>query len=201
MFNEKEFDIEETEKPDFLVTNKKFQEKFGVEVTELFINQSSARIKKIPNYIGQILNGEDERRYKTKEDITNLPIVKIYIKDNVNNTYSSVLEKAVKIPTMSIGEYIENVKKSIQKKNTKNYKNICESVELVVNDAEEFFYDKDILILNKFLKNKELLNLVKDSIFRVVYIVTKYNKEDVIITIGAKKNSVNQNEYKVVFGN
>lgn len=176
MFNEKEFDIEETEKPDFLVTNKKFQEKFGVEVTELFINQSSARIKKIPNYIGQILNGEDERRYKTKEDITNLPIVKIYIKDNVNNTYSSVLEKAVKIPTMSIGEYIENVKKSIQKKNTKNYKNICESVELVVNDAEEFFYDKDILILNKFLKNKELLNLVKDSIFRVVYIVTKYNK-------------------------
>ncbi len=54
MFNEKEFDIEETEKPDFLVTNKKFQEKFGVEVTELFINQSSARIKKIPNYIGQI---------------------------------------------------------------------------------------------------------------------------------------------------
>lgn len=119
VFSEKEFDIEETEEPDFLVTNKKFQEKFGVEVTELFINQSSARIKKIPNYIGQILNGEDERRYKTKDDITNLPTVKIYIKDNVKNTYSPVLEKAVKIPTMSIEEYIENVKNLYKRKTLK----------------------------------------------------------------------------------
>ena len=45
VFSEKEFDIQETEEPDFLVANKKFQEEFGVEVTELFINQSSARIK------------------------------------------------------------------------------------------------------------------------------------------------------------
>lgn len=201
VFSEKEFDIEETEKPDFILTNKKSQEEFGVEVTELFINQSSARIKKIPNYISQILNSEDERKYKTKDDITNLPTVKFYIKDNVNDTYSPVLENAVKIPTMSIEEYIEKVKQFIQSKNNKNYKNKCENVELVINDAEEFFYYKDVLMLNKFLKNKELLNLVKNSIFRVVYIITKYNKEDVIITIGAKKNSVNQDKYKVVSGN
>ena len=38
VFSEKEFDIQETEEPDFLVANKKFQEEFGVEVTELYIN-------------------------------------------------------------------------------------------------------------------------------------------------------------------
>lgn len=201
VFSEKEFDIKETEEPDFILTNEKSKEKFGVEITELFINQSSARIKKIPNYISTILNGENERRYKAKEDIANLPTVKIYVKDERNNKRNIVLEKAVKIPTVSIEEYIEKVKQSIQTKNNKNYKNRCENVELVINDAEEFFYDKDILLLNKLLKNEELLRLVKNSIFRVIYIITKYNKEDVIITIGEKKNSVNLDEYEVVFEN
>lgn len=67
VFSEKEFDIEKTEKTDFILTNEKSKEKFDVEITELFINQ------------------KDEKRYATKEDIKNLPTVVIYTKMQVKN--------------------------------------------------------------------------------------------------------------------
>lgn len=98
---------------------------------------------------------------------------------------------------MIIEEYIEKVKQYIQSKNNKNYRNKCENVELVINDAEKFFYDKDILMLNKFLKNKELLNLVKHSIFRVVYIITKYSEHYKTQT---KKTRSIKNSEVCVFG-
>lgn len=187
--------IEKTEEPDFILTNRKINEMFAVEITELFINQSSARIKKIHNYVSNIINGKDEKRYADKEDIENLPVAKIYVKNRYNQ-YDKVTD-AVKLPIVTIEKYIDKIKKIIKTKSDKNYRNKCEKVELFINDTEEFFYDKDVITMNKFVCNKDLVDQVKNSIFSTVYILTKYNKEDVIITVG-KVNLIDTDKYEVI---
>ncbi|MFR5684284.1 MAG: hypothetical protein ACLUD1_09610 [Clostridia bacterium] len=175
--------------------NRKTNEVFGVEITELFINQSSERIKNIHNYVSNIINGKDEKRYADKEDIENLPVAKIYVKNRYNQ-YDKVTD-AVKVPIVTIEKYIDKIKKIIKTKSDKNYRNKCEKVELFINDTEEFFYDKDVITMNKFVCNKDLVDQVKNSIFSTVYILTKYNKEDVIITVG-KVNLIDTDKYEVI---
>lgn len=187
--------IEKTEEPDFILTNRKTNEMFAVEITELFINQSSARIKKIHNYVSNIINGKDEKRYADKEDIENLPVAKIYVKNRYNQ-YDKVTD-AVKLPIVTIEKYIDKIKKIIKTKSDKNYRNKCEKVELFINDTEEFFYDKDVITMNKFVCNNDLVDQVKNSIFSTVYILTKYNKQDVIITVG-KVNLIDTDKYEVI---
>ena len=51
--------------------------------------------------------------------------------------------------------------------------------------------------MNKFVCNKDLVDQVKNSIFSTVYILTKYNKEDVIITVG-KVNLIDTDKYEVI---
>ena len=92
--------------------NRKTNEAFGVEITELFINQSSARIKNIHNYVSNIINGKDEKRYADKEDIENLPVAKIYVKNRYNQ-YDKVTD-AVKLPIVTIEKYIDKIKKIIK---------------------------------------------------------------------------------------
>ena len=53
------------ENPDFKVRSKHQQDFFGVEVAEFYYSESNARLRNIPNYLGEIL---DNRRYRHKEE-------------------------------------------------------------------------------------------------------------------------------------
>ena len=55
IYTDNMFEIQESEQPDFVLKNKNNNEKFGVEVTELYHNESSARLKNYPGYFEKIL--------------------------------------------------------------------------------------------------------------------------------------------------
>lgn len=112
-----------------------------------------------------------------------MPVVNIYVKKD--NEYKDLIE-AVRTPVITIENYIDKIKLIIRDKNKKSYKKKCEKIELFIYDSEEYFYNKDIIIVNKLLVNKEILELVENSMFTTVYILTKYNEKSAIITIGQK---------------
>lgn len=193
LYNHNLYIIEKTEEPDFILTNKETNEIFGVEITELFINESSARIKKKPDYMQRIIGGIDNNRYLDKNDIKELPAVKIYAK-NINNEYEEMID-AVQMPRLTVEGYIDKIKKIVETKNKKNYRDKYQKVELFIYDTEDYFYSKDKNTMYKLLNNKDLLDLVKNSIFSGVYIFTKYNREDVTIAIREKEDS---KEYEIL---
>jgi hypothetical protein len=51
------FQIDDSEQPDFLAKLTPLDEPFGIEATEFFQSESSARLKRIPDYVGKLLDG------------------------------------------------------------------------------------------------------------------------------------------------
>lgn len=66
------FHVEESEKPDYILNNRCRPDlsKFGVEITELFANDSHARISNTLGYFDDII---DKGKYIHKDDVANLP--------------------------------------------------------------------------------------------------------------------------------
>jgi len=65
--------VDTTESPDFICTMKNGAT-FGVEVTELYRSESTARLHKIPNYVTQLLA---DRGYRHKDDRVGLRVEKV----------------------------------------------------------------------------------------------------------------------------
>jgi hypothetical protein len=59
------------EAPDFQLTNKGEASTFGVEITEFYHSQSTARVRNIPRYVTEVV---DQGRYRHKEDMIALPV-------------------------------------------------------------------------------------------------------------------------------
>ncbi len=78
IYNENEYKYneingEKQEKPDFILRRNNGIE-FGVEVTELYYNETSARLKKRPKYVEDIKRGEIDKR-----DIKLLHVNSLYL--------------------------------------------------------------------------------------------------------------------------
>ena len=96
LYSEQENTIEESERPDFILS-KDGKRKFGVEITELFYNESSARLKKHKEYGGKILKLNTQKKYMHKDDITNLVPIKLYYKLKDNEEYQYFADTVAKV--------------------------------------------------------------------------------------------------------
>jgi len=67
-----------TERPDFLVRLAAESADFGVEVVEFFDSETEARLRRLPGYVGNLLNGGD---FRHKEDRRQLTVDKVSITD------------------------------------------------------------------------------------------------------------------------
>jgi hypothetical protein len=121
-----------TEEPDFTVKNADGE--FGVEITEFYSSQSEARIKNIPEYFQEILEG---KKYRHKDDIVPLDVAEITVQPGDNRRPSfNVKGIARRLP--SIDEYVKKIAELIEHKNKRfqTYISGLHHVNLVIFDNE-----------------------------------------------------------------
>lgn len=80
IYNPNEYDIIEFEQPDFILEDKNGNE-FGVEITQLYLDESSARLKNKPNYLEDII----QNNKLDKRDVGILNLGEIVALDDNDN--------------------------------------------------------------------------------------------------------------------
>lgn len=155
------------DKPDFWIKNE-CGDHFGVEVTQLFINESDARLKKIKGYSSDLL---ESRNYRHKDDKDNLTIdnIEIISKDNNRTETVAIIQE---LPDRE--KYLSIIANSLIEKNQQlqhynkdlNYHNLIidDNLTCLSLQSKETFYN--------FIISDEISNLLIDSNFHEVFLVT-----------------------------
>ncbi len=120
-----------TEEPDFKVKNAYGE--FGVEITEFYFSQSEARMKNIPGYFTEILEG---KKYRHKDDIVPLDVAEITVQPG-DNRRPGFNVKGIVRQLPRIDEYVKKISELIEHKNKrfKNYITGLNHVNLIIFDT------------------------------------------------------------------
>lgn len=177
IYSDVEYDIEFSEKPDFIINKKGEKDKFGVEVTELFYSQSSARLKKIPYYSLKLLKEGIPRK-----DQGILGEHELYIKDGDEWVY---LGKKIDQSFKNYDDYINAIANTIiiKTKKAKSYKRL-KYYELIIEDQEKFLFFKQIRDIEYLEKSKIIQDAIDKSPFKRIYLFTIINKRKVLSIMG-----------------
>ena len=169
--------IEEKEAPDFVLEDLKTNETFGVEITKLYYNQSTARLKEIPNYEAKLLKNGIPRK-----DKGTLGVHKIYISIDDEWVY---LTDSIGHNLGKYDDYIDALVNVINTKTekAKKYKKL-DYLELFIDDRENFFFFKKIEDFKKFDKSEKIWNAIDKSPFRRIYLFTIINKQEMLRIAG-----------------
>lgn len=169
-------EIIDCENPDFKVRNKHQQSFFGVEVTEFYFSESSARMRNIPNYVGEILDG---RQYYHREDIKALEVHEFTLlsNDKPDQQLEGIL---MKLPP--VAQYVQMVVEIIDNKSEKiqGYIEGLTHINLIILDTENRLI---MLPRSDFYRNfftPYLRTVLCKSGFREVFFVTKLEKDRLV---------------------
>lgn len=172
-----------SEAPDFLCV-KDGERVVGVEVTELFTDQSDARLNKIDGYSLHLLNGRD---FLHKDDKDNIKVDRVkYIKKGETDgpEINAIIKEMPNFLTKAslLCATIENKEIKVEK-----YLESCSVVDLIINDASNLFwfdkYEDMIIPLSNIIKRQIIIN----SKFREIYLMTT-NKGNSKIKVPLKLN-------------
>ncbi len=173
----------QSEAPDFLcVTNGVCI--LGVEVTELFTDESDARLMKIDGYSLHLLDGGD---FLHKDDKDTIKVDRVkYIKKEENNgpEITAIIKELPNFRTKAslLSATIQNKEVKVTK-----YLESCPVVDLIVNDASRLFwfdkYEDMIVPLSELVDRQRIIN----SKFREIYLITS-NKANETIKVPLKLN-------------
>lgn len=173
---------EESEQPDFIL---KYGEnvKHGVEITELYYDGTSARIKN-ERYIKELL---EEKKHWHKDDKKKLKVHDITYYSQEKG-YLPIELPALFLPKYNIRDYVKSLKQTIESKNEK-LKKYCSDISkycmLVIYDKENPFeklQEKDIA---ERLFNAELSKVVRESDYREIYLITGIDSKSRYIPLKA----------------
>ncbi|WP_294944639.1 hypothetical protein [uncultured Microbacterium sp.] len=127
---ESEYAVEHTDSPDFKLTRNEYT--FGVEITELFKDGSSARLVKLPDYMQRLWDGE---RPIHKDDVKGINVVTIRITDPDGNLVQDNV-KAIFSEVGSLRDHADALAEHIEKKNAayQGYDHSVGHTDLLVGD-------------------------------------------------------------------
>lgn len=173
IYNSNKIVIKDHEQPDFIVEVD--NTRFGVEITEFYLNESVARLINYPCYKERILNSKDNS-VLDKDDIGVLSRHEMYILDKTDDKYKFLFDfVAVKYDdnldfnSKPSYEFLEN--KIIDIINTKNEKS---------KDYDKFDYNELIIqsmemiseeYINKISLSEKILDAVNKSSFKRMYLL------------------------------
>lgn len=163
------YSIIESENPDFKINEKISYKNFGVEITELYLSDSLARLNNVPEYLNSILTKE---KYIHKDDKIHLKVSNLEIesKDGVKkgNVKGIIHQK-------NIDTFLNKVIEIIEKKNKKfsNYDKNLNHVNLIIYDCESFFIGLNSDNFYKVFFNKKIEKVLLNSNFREIFLVTE----------------------------
>lgn len=166
-----------SEKPDFILKDLKSNEVFGVEVTKMYYNESSARLKEIPNYVSKLLNNGIPRK-----DQGILSPHQLYISINDEWVY---LGDTIGQSFKRYDDYVDALVRVINDKTekAKKYKKL-DYMELFIDDKENYLYFKKVEDLEYLEKSEKLKDAVTKSPFKRIYLFTMIDKQEFLRIVG-----------------
>ncbi|MBS5822256.1 MAG: hypothetical protein KID00_00105 [Clostridium argentinense] len=175
IFSNQEYSIVDSEEPDFILTNKKLQVKFGVEITKSYKDEANARLMHREHYIDLIIDPENnkDKGKINKGDRSKLPVHELTILNDDNtlgNTIRGIVSKArhpndLGNTLLGCIENKENKLGNYQKQANQNY--------LIIYDMEGFLYGENSEKIYEYIANKSLFNMLTKSKFREIYVITQ----------------------------
>lgn len=172
--------IQESEQPDFILNYNQYT-KFGVEVTDLYYDGTSARLKK-GGYINQLLQ---EQKYLHKEDKKKIKVAEIaYFSRELK--YKPTKMPALFPPKYTIHQYLSTLEQTIESKDRKlkKYsKDVSDFCMLIINDCERQFKATSEKDVAKNLFSMGLINSIRNSSFYEIYLITDIKGEEKFIPL------------------
>lgn len=124
------YGCEHSDSPDFLLSRDDYA--FGVEITELFRDGSSARLVKIPDYMQRLWHGSEPVH---KDDVTGINVVTISITDEAGKVVQENV-KAIFSEVGSLRDHSDVLAAHIERKNKafEHYDHSLGHINLIVGD-------------------------------------------------------------------
>lgn len=163
--------ILEREEPDFWLKYDNEMSYFGIEVTEFFLSQSSARIDKIPGYFKDIM---DKGSYRHKDDKEILSVKDAILISHKNNEKKAI--KVIPRESVNLRDVLLRISELINQKNSKlsNYNKSLSHINLIINDTESIFYLADIEQFYSLFFRFEIKKSILAANFRDIYFITSF---------------------------
>jgi hypothetical protein len=164
--------ITKAEDPDFYIQHIEGH-KFGVEVTRYFHSESKARLKYIPNYGLDLLNGKP---YRHKDDKNEIPVEDMIVTSADGKSNRKI--KGIFHRGRILNEISKNIETLIKIKNHKylNYNKELNHINLIIYDFEDCLSRLNKEVFLHMLFNKHISTLIKNSPFREIYFLTSDNE-------------------------
>jgi hypothetical protein len=160
--------IKPTERPDFIVHDE--TERFGVEVTEYYVDQASARLQNRPGYANDVIDGN----YIHKDDKPHLRVVKIKVLKQSGRRRKPPTQFGVMQNNIPITDRIALLIKIIAAKSEllNSYRQDLNAIDLLIYEERGAFFDgvDDFFTGNTFLKIYQG-GLLRDSGFRHILLL------------------------------
>lgn len=162
--------VKSSEQPDFIITAK---DRFGVEVTEFFVSESSARLHNIPNYVSDIILKNIFRDKDDKETLK--PDDYELIDEDKNNSFKF---RGILTPKPNIENFRDMIAQTIEGKDLKfeKYDNSLDYINLIIFDNDNCFKLSSISeFTNNFFEGK-LLDVLKSTNFGEIFLLSNLDK-------------------------
>lgn len=155
------------ERPDFELVHRVNMKPFGVEITQLFVNESIARFNLIPGYPHRLWSGG---AHLHKKDVKVLQSVRVKVSDQDGNIRHPDLP-AVITETPSLDAFRAQLGKVIRGKSEKGYDSATYShINLVILDWFGLEFDASQYLTDRFFDD-DVRAALKESPFREVLLI------------------------------
>ena len=180
VYSLKHFNCIEAEQPDFIFHKHSDNSKcFGIEITNLYLSEGWARLSNIPNYIENVLEGEnldkrDEGFFSVREiELTSPEGDKQQQKGIIDNSPLTLL--------------IKNIEECIKKKSEKqkSYNSDCMYHNLLIYDQTDYLHKTE----NTVLLTDSLIREAFNSGFCEIFLITTRKDKEIFIPL--KQNIFN----------
>lgn len=170
-------EVTDNECPDFLVRLFDGSPYFGVEVTEFYQTETSARLQSISGYSHQLLAGED---FKHKDDRESLEVAKVDIVNEDNSIHAKGVPAIIqRVPPPS--ECARQVAQRIQTK-TQQIRNSAADTShanLIIQDKTGLLRITKVADFYRIYFVPELVSALSVTSFREVFLVTDIDDRQV----------------------
>jgi hypothetical protein len=175
--------VTSSEAPDFLCY-RNGEVYLGVEVTELFLHEGDARLKKVEGYALNLIDGG---KVVHKYDRKNIKVEKIKIQNKDGTLFKEIngifregipYKKAV---TLLMGTILNKEEKLDQ------YLKACNNIDLIIKDGSLMFWFDDYKTIFRAISHYADKKAIINSGFREIFLVTK-RKGNKLIKIPIKLN-------------
>jgi hypothetical protein len=169
VYDKGKFTLVETESPDFRLLCKRDDSPFGVEVTELYESQSTARLRNIPGYLEELLAGHAVRH---RDDIARLPVSRVKILDAEGRFKQEA--QMITPPKRQMADLGSGLANSLRNKADRfdGFPKDLTHVNLLVADMDGRLWTQNRQTLFQTVFTEEVIKLIYDSPYREIFFVT-----------------------------